>query len=169
MPKKFLSSIREMEKLLSEERVGYLGICAGNRPYVILLTYGYAEGKIIFHGAVQVRKLDMIRENPNVCFTVSRHFGEMAPHPQGARCHVNSDSVICCGKARVVDDIRERRRILNVFNRRLQPDAGEVTEENVRRCSAVEITVEEMTGRTEWDSKCTYWRCQAKNAADPPE
>ena len=163
MPKDFLDSTLEMEQLLGEERVGYLGMSVDNTPYVIPLTYGYSGGKIIFHCASQGSKLDIIRRNPKVCFAVSRHWGNMVPHPQGAACHVNSDSVVCLGTARVIDDIEERRGLLNTFNRCLQADAREITSEEVRNCRAVEITVEEMTGRTERDSKCTFWKHQAGN------
>ncbi len=158
MPEEFIDATQEMEKLLSEERVGYLGMSSEDTPYVVPLTYGYNEGKIIFHCALQGSKLDILRKNPNVCFTVSRHFGAMVRHPQGAECHINSDSVICYGKARIIDDIHERRTILNRFNRCLQPDVREITVEEVERCYAVEISVTEMTGRTQRDAKCTWWK-----------
>jgi nitroimidazol reductase NimA-like FMN-containing flavoprotein (pyridoxamine 5'-phosphate oxidase superfamily) len=163
MPKEFINSKEEMEKLLIEERVGYLGMISDNCPYVIPLTYGYTNGKILFHCKLQGKKLDIMRKEPNVSFTVSRHFGEMVSHPQGAECHINSDSVICYGKARVIDDINERLVILNRFNHCLQPNAREITLEEVEQCNAVEISVEKMTGRTERDAKCTYWMYPGKS------
>ena len=147
-----------METLLTEERVGYLGLSVGGQPYVVPLTYCYVAGTILFHGAPAGRKLDCIRSNPRVCFTVARQFGEAVRHPQGAACHVNSDSVICYGEARIIEDLEERRRALSACNRCLQPDAKVLTSEEVAKCSAVEITVTEMTGRAERDSKCTFWR-----------
>jgi len=158
LPRKFVAARDEMEKLLTEERVGYLGMSAEGKPYVIPLTYGYSEGKIIFHCARKGTKLNILQKNPNVCFTVSRHFGEMVSHPQGAECHINSDSVICYGKARIIDSLDERCKVLNIFNRCLQPQAREITREEVRHCHAVEIVIDEMTGRSERDGKCTYWK-----------
>jgi nitroimidazol reductase NimA-like FMN-containing flavoprotein (pyridoxamine 5'-phosphate oxidase superfamily) len=147
-----------MEKVLREERVGYLGLSMQGLPYVVPLTYGYIDGKILFHCGLEGKKLDYIRGNNRVCFTVSRHFGEMVPHPQRAICHVNSDSVICYGIARIIDDVIERRKVLDMFNQCLQPNAKEITIEDVANCSAVEIQVNEMTGREERDAKCTYWK-----------
>ena len=158
MPKKFIESRDEMERLLVEERVGYLGMSVDGKPYVIPLTYGYSEGKIIFHCALKGSKLDIIRKNANVCFTVSRHFGEMVSHPQGAECHINSDSIICYGKARIIDNIEERCKVLNIFNRCLRQNAREITLEEVKHCNAVEIVIDELTGRSERDGKCTYWK-----------
>ncbi|MCX6024732.1 MAG: pyridoxamine 5'-phosphate oxidase family protein [Chloroflexi bacterium] len=156
--KAFIESRREMEKGLTEERVGSLGLSLHGLPYVVPLNYGYAAGKILFHCALTGKKLDYIRANPQVCFTVGRQFGEVVPHPQGAVCHVNGDSVICYGIARIISDAEERRKTPNTFNHCLQPDAKEITLEDGSICCAVEITVTEMTGREERDGKCVYWR-----------
>jgi nitroimidazol reductase NimA-like FMN-containing flavoprotein (pyridoxamine 5'-phosphate oxidase superfamily) len=93
-----------------------------------------------------------------VCFTVARQFGQVLPHPQGAVCHINSDSVVCYGTARIIDDVEERCKALSAFNRCLQPGAKDLTPKEVSGCSAVEIVVTEMTGREERDGKCSYWR-----------
>jgi len=147
-----------MERILTEEHVGYLGLSKDGMPYVIPVTFGYAGGKILFHCSLEGKKLDYIRANPQVCFTVARQFGPMVAHPQGASCHANSDSVVCYGTARIVGDVEERRQVLNVFNHCLQPEAKEITLDDVAKCSAVEINIAEMTGREERDSECTYWR-----------
>jgi nitroimidazol reductase NimA-like FMN-containing flavoprotein (pyridoxamine 5'-phosphate oxidase superfamily) len=156
--KTFVNSLPEMEKILKEERVGYLGLSLDDVPYVVPLNYGYVAGKILFHCALSGNKLDHIRANPQVCFTVGRQFGDVVPHPQGAVCHVNSDSVICRGIARIIDDVEERRDVLDDFNKCLQPNAERITIGDVSNCSAVEIKINEMTGREERDSKCTYWK-----------
>jgi nitroimidazol reductase NimA-like FMN-containing flavoprotein (pyridoxamine 5'-phosphate oxidase superfamily) len=158
--KTFVESRKEMEKLLKEEHVGYLGLSKDGMPYVVPVTFGYANGKILFHGSLEGKKLEYIRANPQVCFTVARSFGEIVPHPQGASCHADSDSVVCYGTARIVVDDDERVRILNIFNHCLQPKAKEITPADVATCSAVEIKVIEMTGREERNSKCIYRKQQ---------
>ena len=145
--KKFIKSRNEMEKILREERVGFLGLSANGMPYVIPLNYGYIEGKILFHCAIKGQKLDWIRTNPQVCFTVGRQSGELCRHPYGAHCPIDTDSVICYGTARIIEDKKERWKILNIFNRRLQPDAEEIPIEEISNCLAVEIKITEMTGR----------------------
>jgi nitroimidazol reductase NimA-like FMN-containing flavoprotein (pyridoxamine 5'-phosphate oxidase superfamily) len=155
--RKFVESRKEMEKILTEEHIGYLGLSKDGKPYVVPVTFGYANGRILFHCSLAGKKLDYIKANPQVCFTVARHFGEMVPHPQGASCHAESDSVICYGMARIVADAEERRKILNIFNHCLQPKAKEITQDEVATCSAVEIKVTEMTGREERNSNCVYW------------
>ena len=156
--KQFNESREEMEKTLCEETLGYLGLSMDGMPYVVPLNYGYVEGKIVFHCALTGKKLEYLRANPQVCFTVGRQAGKIVRHPQGALCHVENDSVICYGKARIVEDVEERREILTMFNHCLQPDAEEITLAAAAKCYAVEITITEMTGRQQREKKHTYWR-----------
>lgn len=158
-PDQFIDSREEMEQILREEVVGYLGLADEGQPYVVPLNYAYADGKIVFHCALSGQKLDYIRRNPEVCFAVGRQAGEMRDH-SGAPCHVDSTSVLCFGTARLVEDIAEREAVLNRFNRRFRPEAADLAPERVKNCMAVEITVRRMTGRKEQGRKCTYWKAE---------
>ncbi len=158
-PRKFQESREEMEEILRGETVGYLGLSLEASPYVVPLNYAYTEGKILFHCSQTGKKLDYLRANPRVCFAVGRQSTSPVRHPQGAVCHVDNDSVICYGVARIVEDVPERREILNTFNRCLQPDAEEITLQDVAKCFAVEIQISEMTGRRERKGEeRIYWR-----------
>jgi nitroimidazol reductase NimA-like FMN-containing flavoprotein (pyridoxamine 5'-phosphate oxidase superfamily) len=149
-----------MEKILLEETVGYLGMCGDGKPYVVPLNYAYVEGRILFHCALAGMKLDYLRENPQVCFSVGRQLGEVRRHAGVDPCHVDSDSVICYGRARILEDLEERRAALDAFNRFYQSEVQPISLEEAERCCAVEIQIDEMTGRRERERKRTYWRYQ---------
>ena len=156
--KEFLESRQEMEKLLREEAIGYLGLSMDDGPYVVPLNYAYVEGRILFHCATTGKKLDFLKRNQEVCFTVGRQSGDVRRHAEGDLCHVDSDSVICYGRARIVEDLNERKEILDTFNRCFQSDAEELPLEAVEKCCAIEVKISVMTGRQEREKKRTYWR-----------
>jgi len=153
----FIESRDEMERLLREENIGYLGLSLKGKPYVVPLNYHYADGKICFHCALRGKKLDYLKANAEVCFVVGRQAGGVREHAGGNPCHVDSDSVFCYGQARVIDDLDERETALNAFNRRFRADAEDVAKERVKNCCVVEIAVSEMTGRQERERKRTCW------------
>jgi nitroimidazol reductase NimA-like FMN-containing flavoprotein (pyridoxamine 5'-phosphate oxidase superfamily) len=154
----FIESRDEMERLLAEENLGYLGLSLDGKPYVVPLNYRYHDGRIHFHCALEGKKLDILKANPEVCFSVGRQAGDVRDHAGGNPCHVDSDSVICYGRARVVETFDEKKAVLNAFNRRFRPAAEDIAPERVQGCCAVEIDVAEMTGRRERERKRTYWR-----------
>jgi len=71
---------------------------------------------------------------------------------------VDSDSVICFGRARILEDISERTAALNAFQRAFQPEAPPISQDRVKGCGAVEIAIREMTGRRERSRQRTLWR-----------
>lgn len=142
-----VNSLNEMEETLRLGTTGFLGLSVNGMPYVLPLTYVYENGRILFHCALKGKKLDFIRENPQVCFTVGNQYGKVCRHPCGADCSEDNDSVICYGRARIIEEISERQNALNTFNRRISPGAEEITFEAASKCYAVEIVITNMTGR----------------------
>jgi nitroimidazol reductase NimA-like FMN-containing flavoprotein (pyridoxamine 5'-phosphate oxidase superfamily) len=157
MTREFIDSKLDMEQILKEQLWGNLGLIDGDQPYVVPLNYGYVDGKILFHCGLEGRKLDCLRANPRVCFTVARQSGAVTPHPGGNPCHVDNDSVICFGTARIVQGDEDRKRLLNAFNQVFRPGA-KLPMNEIPACHVVEITITEMTGRREKDYKVTNWR-----------
>jgi nitroimidazol reductase NimA-like FMN-containing flavoprotein (pyridoxamine 5'-phosphate oxidase superfamily) len=153
----FIESREEMEQLLTEMTLGCLGLVHEGRPYVIPINYAYIDGRVLFHCALEGQKLDAIRSDPSVCFTVARQRGTVKRHSADV-CHPDSESVVCYGRARIVEDLAERTEVLNEFNRSFRPDAESISAADVAKCGAVEITVTEMTGRRELARSVTCWR-----------
>jgi len=59
----------QIEQLLHEQVVGRIGCHSRGRTYVVPVTYAYADGAILSHTGNGL-KVQMMRENPSVCFEV---------------------------------------------------------------------------------------------------
>ena len=59
----------QSEQVLHEQVLGRIGCHARGRTYVVPITYVYADGAIVGHTGDGL-KVQMMRENPNVCFEV---------------------------------------------------------------------------------------------------
>lgn len=60
---------QQIEELLHKEVIGRLGIYAGNKTYVVPITFAY-DGQYIYGHSKDGLKIKMMRENPSVCFEV---------------------------------------------------------------------------------------------------
>ena len=148
-----------MEALLISETIGHIAMAVDNDAYVVPLNYAYVDGRILFHCALEGKKLDMIRANPQVCFTVSHEEGEPVEH-KADNCDAPFESVLCFGTARVVDDMPERIQVLNEFQARFVTEANPrkpIGEERAVKCGAVEIKVQRMTGRRFAGKEKLFW------------
>ena len=73
-----ITDIRTITAILDRCKTACIAMTDGNLPYVVPLSYGYEIEEytliLYFHCAREGRKLDMLKSNNNVCFTV---FGDV--------------------------------------------------------------------------------------------
>jgi hypothetical protein len=62
---------RAIDEVLREEQLGRIGCHAGDRTYVVPVSYVY-DGTSIYALSTEGMKLHMMRENPHVCFEVEQ-------------------------------------------------------------------------------------------------
>ncbi len=65
----------QVEHVLLTEVVGRIGCYAHGRSYVVPLTYAY-DGEAVYAHSAEGLKVEMMRENPRVCFEVD-HLDDM--------------------------------------------------------------------------------------------
>lgn len=64
-------STAQIEEVLTQEYIGRIGCHAQDRIYVVPVSYAYEGGSIYAHSPTGL-KVDMMRENPEVCFEVEQ-------------------------------------------------------------------------------------------------
>lgn len=146
---------RFKQQLITEETVGILRsttsgvlcLCGDDmQPYGVPLSHVYDDGKLYFHSALTGHKVDIIRQNSNVSFTV---IAKDEIHPE--RYTTYFQSVIAFGKIRIVDNEEEKQNILEILGHRCNAnDRQSLTEEikkGFARCLALEMKIERMTGK----------------------
>ena len=77
-----LMSADEVEAMLRRHHVGRLACSANDRPYVVPITYAY-DGGCVYAYSTLWRKIEVMREQPLVCFEVDEIDG-----PASWRCVV---------------------------------------------------------------------------------
>lgn len=129
----------ECEKLLANSRFGRLGICGGDGPYIVPMSYVYADGSILLHSGLRGRKLEMAKANPRVCFQIDS--------VERSRWR----SVVAFGEVRLSEDAEAKERLFDIFTKgEMEGHAGKsFRREDMERMPMViwEIVIEEMTGR----------------------
>ena len=93
-----------------------LAFASGNEPYIVKLNYGFElEGELpvlYFHCAREGRKLEMMRANPRVCFSLDAEH-ELATGPAPCDWGMKYASIVGYGLLREVEGDGERRSALD--------------------------------------------------------
>ncbi|MFH1155127.1 MAG: pyridoxamine 5'-phosphate oxidase family protein [Pseudomonadota bacterium] len=138
-----------LEDILARALVVRLGLIDGQEPYIVPLCFGYAENTLYVHGALQGRKMDLVRQNPEVCFELEAGV-EILQSDAPCKWSLKFKSVIGWGHARIVADPLEKAKALGIIMAHYGgktaepwafPDAG------LRGTAVISIRISRMTGK----------------------
>lgn len=140
------ATILECESLLSLAQRGILAVHGENGyPYALPVNYLYLDGKIYFHCARAGHKLDAIRSNNRVCFTV---LSDPMKNPgEWWNCFT---SVICFGRISEVSGEIEKNRLLRLIGAKYFPEGYDIEgdmSKNAGNALIMEITIDHMSGK----------------------
>jgi nitroimidazol reductase NimA-like FMN-containing flavoprotein (pyridoxamine 5'-phosphate oxidase superfamily) len=142
-------SKNEIEEVLQKQCIGRIGCCDHGVPYIVPISYAYADNSVYVH-SVRGMKTDMMARNPEVCFEVEM-FENMA----------NWKTVIAWGTFELLTATPDRNHALEMLRNRTVPLAasalmrlepnwpfGETNGGNIKGL-VYRIVLEDKTGRCE--------------------
>ena len=146
---KEITDRKEIEELLMKQKVCHFAMCDGAFPYVRPTTYGYADGHLYIHSSKQGRKIEVLKENNRVCFTVDTgHELVQGPLDTSCKSTIKFKSVVGTGRAVFVEDPEEKRKAMNAIMAQMFGKADfKYSEEGVRDMAVIRVDIESMTGK----------------------
>ena len=137
----------EIESVLSQARICRIGFSQNNKPYIVPMNFGYKDGYLFFHCAQEGMKIDIIKQNNNVCFEVDINH-EITDTGIPCDWSTRYSSVIGFGKALLVKDPIEKKLALNVIVNHYSPKAKfKYSEEALNKVGIIKIEITSMTGK----------------------
>ena len=143
---KELTDPAALADVLERGRVLHLGMSDGGEPYVVPVDYGFAEGAVFVHSALQGHKLDVISRNPRVCFEVTVD-AEVERSTSVCDWTSRFASVIGFGTARLLHDADEKAAALTHIVRHYGELDERVTARRTAGVAVLRIDIERMTGK----------------------
>ncbi len=144
-----MGSTREMELLLERMPVGRLALMTEDGPYAVAVNYLLLEGSIYFHSGQGGKKMEALQADPRVCFLVD-DVGPQVLWEKGCGISQVYESVVCFGKAEIVEDPLEKRRILEKIVQKYVPSnysTRPMDDRSVEKTAVVRIAIESMSGK----------------------
>ncbi len=147
---KEIASYKVVEELLSNALVGRLGTCFNNIPYITPVNFVYDNNRIYFHSALEGRKIENIRSNPNACFEIDQLISIMPGISRPCASTTEYKSVIIFGDISIVDDIEEKTFALNKLIEKYAPQSPRLSMSSgamIERTGVLAIEVKEITAK----------------------
>ena len=136
----------EVENILKTSPNGTLALYGENGyPYSVPVNFVYSDGKIYFHGAAEGYKLDCMKKDPHVSFSV---IGKDDIAKENFTTLFSS--VIAFGTIRVIDTMEEKIPVLEAMVGKYSAEFMESGKELISKgCGSVayELTIDHKTGK----------------------
>ena len=135
---KEINDPKEIEKVLSEQRIATFAMCRDNEPYLVTLNYAYApeSRSIFFHCAPAGKKLDFLKANPRIWGQVLEDGGYVA-----GKCDHKFRSIHFWGTAEVITGAKEKKAALSLLIERQETEHLKLKKKHLGDAKLDEVSV----------------------------
>ncbi|MDD3343654.1 MAG: pyridoxamine 5'-phosphate oxidase family protein [Sulfurospirillaceae bacterium] len=117
---------KAIDELLNTCEYGVLSLLDNGVPYGVPLNFACMEEGIVFHGAHEGKKMEIIAQNELASFNVVKSYSFIPSYFSGttAACPATQffASVTLSGKLSVIENMKEKTDALNALMEKLQPE-----------------------------------------------
>ncbi|NTV84633.1 MAG: pyridoxamine 5'-phosphate oxidase family protein [Bacteroidales bacterium] len=118
------------------------------KPYVIPMNFGFDGDYVYFHGSATGKKVDVLKNNPEVCISFSTdHELRYVNEEVACSWSMRYRSVLVYGKAEFVDDPEEKIKILNCVMAHYTERPFEYNAPAIREVMVFKVKAERIDGR----------------------
>ena len=144
---KQIKDLAELEAILRSAQICHLSMVDEGKPYVVPLNFGYEDNALYFHSAPEGRKINILRKNPEVCFSVvARH--EIVVSERACSWTAEFSSVTGTGKAAILTDRAGKEKGLTVLMSQYSDEKYDFSDEDLDGVVVIRVEVQEMTGKS---------------------
>ncbi len=136
----------EIEKIIKGASICRIGLVDNDEPYIVPVCFGYEKNALYFHGALDGRKVELIRKNNRVCFEMDTGVAIVGgDEPCGWTAKYRS--VIGVGRACILQKDEEKAHGLKVIMEQYSEKDFNFPKERLDSVLVVRIDVESITGK----------------------
>ena len=149
MKKRDLTFKPELERIIRKCEICNLAMVdESGFPYVLPMNFGFEGDYIYFHSAPAGRKIDIIKNNPNVCISFSadeqiRWVNEEVACSWGMKYR----SVLAYGEVEIVDDFEKKEEALKIIMSNYSDREFTFNAPAVRDVFVFRVKIEKLHGR----------------------
>ena len=143
---KKISDKSDIKAIIEKAKVCRLGMVNGNKPYIVPLCFGYRDNALYFHGSLKGMKIDLIRENPNVCFEFDL-LTETIESENACDWSMKYQSIIGFGKAVFIEESDEKRNAISIIMGQYSELPFQFPENKLKATAVIKVEIESLTGK----------------------
>jgi len=121
-------------------------MCDRHYPYIVPLCFGFKDNTLYFHSAPKGKKIDILKNNSNVCFEFDI-FTQVIKSAKACKWGMTYRSVIGYGKASFVTDENLKRQAFDIIMKQYADGSFLYEEASLTSTVIIKVNIESMTGK----------------------
>lgn len=143
---KEITGIKEIEKIIKKAVCCRIGLVDGDEPYVVPVCFGYERKALYFHGALEGRKVELIKKNNQICFEIETDV-EVVKSEKPCGWTMKYRSVIGVGRAYILESDEEKCHGLKVIMRQYAGGDFSFPKPKLDKTLVVKVDIRSITGK----------------------
>ncbi|MDA3916411.1 MAG: pyridoxamine 5'-phosphate oxidase family protein [Deltaproteobacteria bacterium] len=143
---KEITDKKEIEKILKKSQICHIAMVDKDKPYIVPMNFGYENKTLFFHCALEGRKINLIKKNPNLCFEVDQVV-QFKKAKLACDWSIEYKSVIGEGRAQLLYDPEEKREALDIIMAQYSGRTFEYPSEMLEKTLVIKLVIDKMTGK----------------------
>lgn len=141
-----ISDRSDIESIIHRSAVCRLALSVENRPYIVPLCFGYEGNTLYFHSAPEGKKLDILRENDDVCFEFDIDV-EAVRADDACDWGMKYRSIVGFGKASFIEDVESKRNALDIIMKQYSGGSFSYSIKALEKTTLFKVEIENMSGK----------------------
>ena len=138
----------KIREIIKKGLVCHLALVDRGKPYLVSMNYGFRVNSIYLHSALEGRKIDIIRKNPDVCFQVITGTRLTTGPDACGDWTMKYRSVTGFGRAYLISEDGEKIEAMQILmDQYTTKGPFEFTPERLAETMVIRIDIDEMTGK----------------------
>ena len=143
---KEITDIDEIEKIIRKANCCRIGLADNDEPYIVPVCFGYERNALYFHGALEGRKVELIKKNNKICFEIDTDV-EVVRGEKPCAWAMKYRSVIGVGRARILESDEEKTRGLKLIMRQYAEGDFSFPKSELDEILVVKVDITNITGK----------------------
>ncbi|MGF7117072.1 pyridoxamine 5'-phosphate oxidase family protein [Methanobacterium oryzae] len=135
--------------ILKEAQVCRIALCDDNKPYIVPMSFGFADNNLYLHSATEGLKIDIIHKNNNICFEVDIK-NELVKSESACNWGMKYYSIVGFGKAQFIENYDEKKNALDIIMQKYTENDNESFEYSktaLNKTTVIKVEVTKLTGK----------------------
>lgn len=122
-------------------------------PYVLPFNYGYEKDCIYIHSAPTGKKIDVLLQNPRVCFELEQH-AEIIKNEKACKWETTYRSIVGYGTVEIITEFSKKQRGLEIIMAHNgAPESIDFDKKQIDSVIILKLSIDKITGKQShnWD------------------